>query len=180
MRHNASARAMRAAIVLTFASAVLTPFRSRAQQPSATTAPRTPVVVALVGALPDGYSGAVVLRRPTAPSNVILMTLETATARQLSAAVLTLATLVELQGAHPSEHAAVKVIARQGPAAWIETEERRAESLVRRLKRSQVQYLPGLGIVQHVEFTMSTVFLRSRLTPAPMLSTPTAMMARQR
>jgi hypothetical protein len=82
------------------------------------------------------------------PNDVILLTPETATARQLSAAVFTLMIIRGRAGETPDRDATLRVSMTEGPKAWIETEERRAEAVVRRLRASNPRYVPGYGMVR--------------------------------
>lgn len=127
---------------------------------------RIPVRVVLLDALPVSGAGAVIQRRVSgSPTDIILLTAETATARQLSAAVLTLITLHGVDGSTPSRDALVKVNSRQGPTAWIETEERRAEAMVRRLRRLRPTHVQGYGQVRTLVFTVPAKAMDGRLRP---------------
>ncbi len=53
--------------------------------------------------------------------------------------------------------------AAEGPTAWIETEERRAEAMVRRLRRANARYVPGFGFVPAVRLTVPARALQGRL-----------------
>lgn len=127
---------------------------------------RIPVRVILLEALPTTGVGAVIQRRVNgSPHDIILLTAETATARQLSAAVLTLLTLQSVDGITPSTDALVKVNSRQGPTAWIETEERRAEAIVRRLRRRPPTPVQGYGLVRTLVITVPSHAMDGRLRP---------------
>lgn len=116
---------------------------------------RVPLLVVLVDSLPVRGARAVIERRPSGPvKDFILLTPTTATARQLSAAVFTLLNIHAVAGTVPSRNAIVRVQAAEGPDAWIETEERRAEAVVRRLRRAKAQYVPGFGVVPAVRLTV--------------------------
>lgn len=125
---------------------------------------RVRVTVALVEVLPDTTVGAVIVRRATGSSkgDLILMTRNSASARQLSAAMATLQMTWELDGQIPTRDATVRVTARRGPAAWHDTEERRAESVVRRLRREKPAYVQSLGVVQSVEMRVKPIKLTRR------------------
>lgn len=145
---------------LAFALTLATP--CGAQQPAAPA--RVPVLVLLVDSLPVPDARAVILRQSSSPvKDYILLTRRTATARQLSAAVFTLLTVHATAGTVPNRDAVVRVHAAEGPAAWIETEERRAEVLVRRLRRNNAQYVPGFGFVPAVRLTVPAGALQGRL-----------------
>jgi glycine/D-amino acid oxidase-like deaminating enzyme len=122
------------------------------------------VLVLLVDSLPVSNARAVIVRRSSQPvKDYILLTRRTATARQLSAAVFTLLALHATAGTVPDRNAVVRVQAADGPAAWIETEERRAEVMVRRLRRANAQYVPGFGFVPAVRLTVPARALQDRL-----------------
>lgn len=107
---------------------------------------------------------AVIVRRPSSPvKDYILLTRRSATARQLSAAVFTLLTVHATAGIAPNRDAVVRVPATEGPAAWIETEERRAEAMVRRLYRAKARYVPGFGFVPAVRLTVPAQAMQGRL-----------------
>ena len=78
---------------------------------------------------------------------MILLTPATATARQLSAAVFTLLVVRAKQGETPSRDNLARVVMTEGPKAWIDTEDRHAERVVRRLRRANPQYVAGFGLV---------------------------------
>jgi hypothetical protein len=127
---------------------------------------RVPVLVVMVDKLPVPGARAVIERRVRgAPNDVILLTPETATARQLSAAVLTLLAARATAGERPSQAATVRVNMTEGPQAWIETEERRAEGIVRRLRRSNPRYVPGYGFVRATMVSLPAGALNGRLHP---------------
>jgi len=63
----------------------------------------------------------------------------------------------------PKRNAVVRVQAAKGPATWIETEERRAEAVVRRLRRANPQYVPGFGFVSAVRLTVPARAMQGRL-----------------
>jgi hypothetical protein len=109
---------------------------------------RVPALVVLVDTLPDPVARAMIMRRAhDFPMDMILLTPATATARQLSAAVFTLLVVRAKQGETPSRDNLVRVVMTEGPEAWIDTEERRAEAVVRRLRRANPQYVAGFGLV---------------------------------
>ncbi len=125
---------------------------------------RVPVLVLLVDSLPVPDARAVIVRQSSSPvKDYILLTRRTATARQLSAAVFTLLTVHATAGTVPDRDGVVRVHAAEGPAAWIETEERRAEVLVRRLRRTHAQYVHGFGFVPAVRLTVPAQALHGRL-----------------
>jgi hypothetical protein len=125
---------------------------------------RVPVFVLLVDSLPVPDARAVIVRQSSGPVNdYILLTRRTATARQLSAAVFTLLTVHATGGTVPNRSAVVRVRAAEGPAAWIETEERRAEAMVRRLHRASPRYVPGFGFVPAVRLTVPARAMQGRL-----------------
>lgn len=125
---------------------------------------RISVMVVLVDSLPVSGTGAIIQRRAQiAPHDVILLTPRSATARQLSAAVFTLLTVHAITGNEPAENAFVSVNSREGPYAWIETEERRAEGIVRQLRRKTPAYVPGYGFVRSVRLTVPAQAFSQRL-----------------
>jgi hypothetical protein len=124
------------------------------------------VRIVLLDTLPVRGAGAIIQRRVSgSPKDIILLTAETATARQLSAAVLTLVTLYSIDGSEPSHDALVKVNSRQGPIAWIDTEERRAEAIVRRLRRLRPTPVQGYGQVRTLVFTVPVNAMEGKLRP---------------
>jgi len=144
------------------AFAVMLAMPCGAQQPAARE--RVPVLVLLVDSLPVLDARAVIVRKSSlAVKDYILLTRGTATARQLSAAVFTLLTVHTTAGTVPNRDAIVRVHGAEGPAAWIETEERRAELLVRRLRRSNAHYVPGFGFVPAVRLTVPAGALQGQL-----------------
>jgi hypothetical protein len=125
---------------------------------------RYPVTVAIVDALPDSKAGAFILRQAgNTPADFILMTRESATARQLSAAVFTLLAVREVDGLIASRNATIRVPNREGPAAWIETEERRAEGVVRRLRNLPEHDVPGLGRARALRLALPVNALQGKL-----------------
>jgi hypothetical protein len=105
---------------------------------------RLPVTIALVDSLPDSTVGAVILRRGN-QSDAILMTRNSANARQLSAALATLISAWHFTGKNANRDATIRVESRDGPAAWENTELVRAEQAIRNLRRRPVRHLPGIG-----------------------------------
>lgn len=145
---------------LALAISLATP--SRAQQ--AAMPARVPVLVLLVDSLPVLNARAAIVRQSSPPvKDYILLTRRTATARQLSAAVFTLLTVHATAGTVPNRDAVVRVQAAEGPAAWIDTEERRAEAMVRRLRRANARYVPGFGFVPAVRLTVPARAMQGRL-----------------
>jgi hypothetical protein len=129
---------------------------------------RVPVLVLLVDSLPVPDARAVIVRQSSPPRrDYILLTRNTATARQLSAAVFTLVTVHATAGTVPDRDALIRVQAAEGPTMWIETEERRAESIVRRLQRTNARHVPGFGFVPAVRLTVPAQAMQGRLQPKP-------------
>lgn len=134
-----------------------------AENGSAAERQRVRVTVALVDELPDTSVGAVIVRRANAPArDIILMTRNSASARQLSAALAALLVTWEAQGRTPTQDGMVRVSARRGPAAWFNSEERRAEAVVRRLRQVSPRQVEMLGRVQAVEMRVKPVRLTRR------------------
>ena len=125
---------------------------------------RVPVTIALVDELPAPGVGAVIVRNATQPprGDIILMTPNSASARQLSAALATLLITWEADGRSPHRDATIKVVNRRGPAAWFDTEERRAESVVRRLRRAPARRVGPLGQVPAVSVQVKPIPLTRR------------------
>ena len=127
---------------------------------------RIPVLVVLLDTLPVRGSKALIAHRENgSPKDAILLTRESATARQLSAAVFTLLVLHEASPDTPVPDGVVNVKLRQGPTPWIETEERRAEAIVRRLHGSTPQNVPGYGIVHSAKISVSSRAIAAKLRP---------------
>ncbi|MHB1072316.1 MAG: hypothetical protein ACYC3Q_05765 [Gemmatimonadaceae bacterium] len=95
--------------------------------------------------------------------DVIVLTPASATARQLSAAVFTLLATHEAVGEVPDRPGRINVPMKEGPKAWIETEERRAEGLARKLRSARPRYVPGYGIVRSVRITVPAGALAGHL-----------------
>jgi hypothetical protein len=148
--------------------AALSVLWSSAVSGQAATQLRIPVLVAVIDSLPQKASGALIVRRASmSPSDIILLTPQSSTARQLSAAVFTLVTAQAVLGSKPEKNAFLKVDSRTGPSAWIETEERRAENILRKLRRKAPAYVAGYGFVRSVVITVPDQVMRGRLYSAP-------------
>lgn len=124
----------------------------------------------MVDSFPEHSRAGAVVQRLASPiigaSEVILMTNESATAHQLSAAMFNLLTLYAGDSTATARAFRMPVSQREGPRGWIEREERVAERVVRRLRRKQAEYLPGYGFVRMVRLAVARDALQGRLRRA--------------
>ncbi len=114
-----------------------------APQPSGMNRPGVPMTVALVTNMGYGGASAVILRQPDFnPADVILLRAETATAEQLTEAILGLLSIRKARGDLPTGNAQVLQVkaVQAGPKVipWTAT-------LLKNLTTTQPQDIPGVG-----------------------------------
>ena len=113
---------------------------------------RVAATVALVTDLPNGADGeAVILRRSGDNPDVILLKRSAATPPRLSAAVMTLLMLREIDGDTATKSMMFRVPMNRGPAAWTYSEELRAAQVLRDFSRMESRPLAGVGTVQYIQ-----------------------------
>jgi hypothetical protein len=159
--HQASVlcRAWRWALLLSIIGSTAIASRVQAQASQG----RTPVLIVVADSIPGGGRALIERYASGARREVILLSFEGSTARQLSAAVFTLVTARAATGTTVSQDQKIRVSSTAGPTAWIETEERTAERVVRRLHRARPHFEPGYGLVRTTDITIPTDALMGRL-----------------
>lgn len=127
---------------------------------------RTPVLVVMLDSLPEAGARAMIERHARGDHReVVLLSTQGSTARQLSAAIFTLLTARAATGDSVTRDMRVRVPFTEGPRAWIETTERHAERVIRRLHSAPLHYEPAYGFVRTARITVPSDALAGRLRP---------------
>lgn len=138
-------------------ASIVTPVGLAAQASSVP--PRVRVALVLSNATLHGGSEAFIIQDRRGPTEfVIMLPANGASARQVSAAVFAILALPE-SARETASRREIRVSAANAPGAWIETEERAAEGILRKLAQTEPRYLPPFGTVR---YTFLSIPARSR------------------
>lgn len=122
------------------------------QQGGSQKRPRVPVTVVLVDRTPGVGASSVVLRRVhTAPHDVILLHADSASAQQLSNAVLDLLTIRSVGGDTASKDVVVRVTSKSLPAGGVRKQLPWAQRVINDLRNADRRAVTGVGEVQAVQ-----------------------------
>jgi len=126
---------------------------------------RVAVTIVLTNKLPQGTTGAAILRRHSVvPHDVILLAEPGADANQLSAALFTLAATREVMGDTASADATVRVPSSAGPQAWARRETPRAGRTLDRLRVASPREVAGVGTVRAYDVDLLPHMLRGKMS----------------